>query len=251
MVNDHSNAQKKENNPENSTPSVAILPTADWDAELRLKSDPARNRRNSDYDIKDKNINPADFALNDQSPPEVTIFPSTHELPQPAFPVVSSDAIVIGNVTSAEAHLSNDRTHIYSEYGVSIIKIFKGDLLSGNSAITVERAGGRVKLPSGKILSRYGVDGKNYPAINAVYMFFLQQDTQSDNYRIITGYEIKKDQVFPLDRSPNPKTPLRYLENFDKYYGVTKRDFWSDLNRELRLQGVVKPRKAQNGVAKK
>jgi hypothetical protein len=68
------------------------------------------------------------------------------------IPVGASDAIVVGTITEAKAHLSEDKNSVYSEFTVTINEVLKNrkgsPLLSGDS-ITLERKGGRVRYPSG------------------------------------------------------------------------------------------------------
>ena len=53
----------------------------------------------------------------------------------------------------AKAHFSDRKTHVFSEFEVEIEEVLKND---GNftvgSSVVVERAGGRVRFPSGKIM---------------------------------------------------------------------------------------------------
>src|SRR6266404_8890020 len=43
----------------------------------------------------------------------------------PSLPVAQSDAVIIGEVTRAEAHLSNDKTGVYSEFTIQISQVLK------------------------------------------------------------------------------------------------------------------------------
>ena len=73
----------------------------------------------------------------------------------PALPIEKSAAVVIGRVTKAEAHLSEDKTGIYSEFTIQIEAIFKNDPnnpLLNDKSVLAYRTGGRVRFPSGKIL---------------------------------------------------------------------------------------------------
>ena len=73
----------------------------------------------------------------------------------PALPIKQSAAIIIGTVTSAQAHLTQNRTNIYSEFAVSVDTIVKDDAsrsIQAGSTVSVERNGGRVRMPSGKIV---------------------------------------------------------------------------------------------------
>src|SRR5436309_4654336 len=60
----------------------------------------------------------------------------------PALPVGKSSSVIIGEITKAEAHMSEDKTAIYSEFAVRIESILKNDTKSSltvGSLVSVER----------------------------------------------------------------------------------------------------------------
>ena len=83
-------------------------------------------------------------------PPEwqaETMFLSEGAMDFPALPVDESGYILMGRVTNAEAHLSENKKNVYSEFTVSIEKVFKtanSSIIEG-SEITIDRIGGYVK----------------------------------------------------------------------------------------------------------
>lgn len=162
----------------------------------------ARSRR---YDIGDKNLKTEDlrkFALKETDPEELFRLIASHAPPEPAIPFRQSDAIAIGEVTSSQAHISNDKTNVYSEFQVRVEQVLKNDkfgLLSFGSVIPTTRQGGRVRFVSGKTLLRGSV-GKNMPRSGGRYLFFLTYDEDGEDYPIITAYELRDARVFPLDR---------------------------------------------------
>ena len=125
----------------------------------------------------------------------------------PAFPVDRSAAVIIGEITEAEAHLSSDETKIYSEFTVQVDAVLKNDgvvALSPQSKITVERPGGRVRFPSGKIVIA-AVSNQDLPRVGRRYVLFLTHDfimggRYDDTFFIVTGYELRNGKVFPLDK---------------------------------------------------
>lgn len=125
----------------------------------------------------------------------------------PAFPFERSSAVIIGEITGAEAHLSSDETKIYSEFTVQIDEVLKNDkqvALSPRSKIKVERAGGRVRFPSGKIVTA-AVSKQDLPRIGRRYVLFLTHDfimggQYAETLFILTGYELRKGKIFPLDK---------------------------------------------------
>ena len=115
-----------------------------------------------------------------------------------ALPATESDAVVLGEVISANGYISSDRTAAYSEFAIRVNNVFKDDgRLSRSSTIAV-REGADVQLPSGRII-RYEIVHQGMPRIGRQYVFFLKHNEQGDDYTILTGYEIRKNHVFPLD----------------------------------------------------
>jgi hypothetical protein len=125
----------------------------------------------------------------------------------PAFPLDRSSALVIGEITGAEAHLSSDETKIYSEFSVRVDTVLKNDELvaiSPETRITVERPGGRVRFPSGKIVVA-AVSHQDLPRVGRRYVLFLTHDfimggRYNETLFIVTGYELRNGKVFPLDK---------------------------------------------------
>ena len=119
----------------------------------------------------------------------------------PALPVAQSDLILTGVVGSAEAHLSENKKNVFSEFTVAVDTVLKGThqgLLQG-SVLTVDRIGGFVKYPNGqKILFRFA--GANMPKTGARYLFFINSKNRQD-YNILTAYELSASGILPLDLS--------------------------------------------------
>jgi len=115
----------------------------------------------------------------------------------PAFPIVKSDVIVIGEVLNAEAHRSNNKMSIFSNFEVRVEEVLKGNLNVGN-VINVQRIGGFVKYPGGrKVLFR--LSGNGMPGVGARYALFL--NVLDEDYAILTAYELATGGVVPLDNS--------------------------------------------------
>lgn len=152
------------------------------------------------------------------------------EVGLPALPVSRSSAVVIGEITDAQAHLSEDGTNIYSEFVVQVEQILKNDnqVPIGNS-IAVERSGGRVRLPSGKVVTAR-TNHQDLPRIGRRYVLFLTHDFSSgvntESLNILTGYELRENRVFPLDKL-GPKHPI------NSYKGADEASFLNDLAKVL------------------
>jgi hypothetical protein len=139
----------------------------------------------------------------------------------PALPTVLSDVIVLGEVLDAQAHLSEDKSNVYSEFTIHIDKKFKSpaDL---PEQITVERIGGWVRYPNGrKLLFLYGTG--NMPKVGGKYLLFLKRIPQSEDFTILTGYELGPDGASPLD----------FSGQFEAYRGSSEKSLLSDLNTSL------------------
>ena len=126
------------------------------------------------------------------------------ELGLPALPVAKSAAIVIGEVSTAQAFLSEDKSAVYSEFGIRIDEVLKTEtrfpVVSG-SVLPVERMGGLVRFPSGKLAVSI-VDKQDMPHIGGRYVLFLVHrfSSETEDFHILTGYELRSGRVSLLDR---------------------------------------------------
>lgn len=171
------------------------FPVTDYDS--LEPTDPEKRARRKE---KNKRHNNSKFVSSDSS----DRISSIALLPEgifdfPALPAEKSDAVVIGEVLSTEAHLSDDKTNIYSEFSIRIDEVLKG----GNSIgglISAERIGGVVRFGNGHKRYHYIV-GMGMPRVGRKYVLFLNAIDQSQDFRILTGYELKTSNVRPLDDS--------------------------------------------------
>ena len=172
-----------------------------------------RRKRNARHD-KDYLVNKGDSSGNAV---ETTIF-GEWDLGLPAIPGARSEVILTGEVTDAQAHLSNDKTGIYSEFAVKIGEVLKNvsstSLLPG-SPVYVERLGGVVRYPNGRKYP-YRVAGQGMPRAGAQYLFFLKAVDGDQAFEIITAYELREGEVFPLDS----------VRQFDVYKGRGQAEFF-------------------------
>lgn len=134
----------------------------------------------------------------------------------PALPVAKSDVIVIGEVLNAEAHRSENKQNVFSNFDVRADEILKGNNLRAGSVINVQRVGGFVNYPNGrKVLFR--LLGNGMPAVGSRYAFFLT--VVDEDYSILTAYELGADGVMPLDHS----------QQFQVFQGQNETDFLKTL----------------------
>jgi hypothetical protein len=199
----------------------------------------ARNRR---HDLKDNLKGEAlnRFTLKENDPDILIPLTPSHTPTEPAIPLAKSDAVVVGEVTGAQAYLSNDRTRVYSEFTVRVEDVLKNGstapLYSG-AQIAAQRSGGRVRFPSGKTLLRAAPYGQNMPRLGQRYVLFLKHNDEGQDYSIITAYELRSGQVFPLDGSPEGDGKSRLFTEYEKYAGKDEMAFLNDV-REAIQKGV-------------
>jgi hypothetical protein len=168
----------------------ASLPTDPTERTLRLT-------RNSRYDKR--HTTAMDVAPPDTAGQSII---SEWYLYVPALPTAESDAVVLGKVVDEKGYLSNDRTGAYSEFTILVKKIFKDgrrSLTTGGSLVA-EREGANVKLPDVRIIP-YQIAYQGMPQIDKDYVLFLKYNEQGDDYQVLTGYELRKGYVFPLDEA--------------------------------------------------
>ena len=175
----------------------ARIPTTEYDAaeptnpEEKIK----RKNRNKHYDGKHLVMsNPTNSGSGVAR--RSAVFDSL-----PALPVTESDVILTADVLNSEAHLSNDKTGVYSEFTIQVDTVLKGGIpptLLQSNLVSISRFGGKVRYPSGRTLT-YEIAGQNMPGTGKKYLFFLK--AAEDSFEIITGYEIGAT-VESLDFSP-------------------------------------------------
>lgn len=122
-----------------------------------------------------------------------------------ALPVAKSASVIVGTVTDAQAHLSPDKTGVYSEFSVQVEEVIKNDShtpLRVGEPVTVERPGGRVRIPTGQIQEH--MTTLNPLGVGDRYVLFLVRI--KDDYRVFTGYKLEGGRVSHLDTLPIPES---------------------------------------------
>jgi hypothetical protein len=192
-----------------------------------------RRARNKRYDNTDRDPDSVKAFMFQEGMGAISLgLPSAHSPAEPAFPIAQSDVIAIGDVTNARAQISNDQTNVFSEFTVLIKDVYKNTAsasLTPGCAITVERFGGRVRLPSGKIIVR-GFLHQSMPLAGRRYIFFLESNEEVQTYSVITGYELRQGRVIPLDgnrMTGEPKIPQ--ISEYDRYEGANEAAFLKEL----------------------
>jgi hypothetical protein len=210
------------------------IPVAEYNAPE--PNDPAkralRQIRSKRHDIRDPSLKPEDGkpVLTERSVRVNLGGPWSHALNEPAIPVAQSDAVLVGEIVGANAYLSNDKTSIYSEFTVlvtELLKDTKGTTLIGNR-ITVERSGGGLRFPSGKVLIR-GLLGKPLPKMNGRYAFFLKRNNEGEDFSLITAYELRGGKVLPLDGLSPKGEVIEPFAAYQQYKGEDETTFLTKL----------------------
>ena len=99
-------------------------------------------------------------------------------------------------------------------------------MVAAGETVRVERSGGRVRMPSGKIVVSW-TNHQNMPKIGSRYVLFLTHDFEiagdtGDDFYLLTGYEFKDGKVTPLDSFTN--------RGVLAYKGAAESSFLTELN---------------------
>lgn len=184
------------------------FPIADY-----LTPDPADPMERSKRHVRGRNYDNSDFHVHPNTLSDTNVRVDYIDRSLPAFPFEKSSIVLIGQVTDAHAYLSNDKTGVYSVFKVQIHEVLKNSStiqLASASAIEVEREGGRVRFPHGR-LHLYMISEQDMPCVGLRYVLFLTSRSEAD-FRILTGYELRAGKVYPLDNLPN----TRNYQNVDE-----------------------------------
>ncbi|HEX8398800.1 MAG TPA: hypothetical protein VF644_15310 [Pyrinomonadaceae bacterium] len=223
--------------------NVGQIPVGDYNAVLpinpheRLIREKRNKLRNLPIEQNGSPIDPKRFMITEQRESSYGGFP-THSSPEPAIPAASSTTILVGEITSSQAFLSEDKVSIYSEFDINISEILKNEskesLKVGNK-ITVSRGGGAVRMPSGKIIQNL-FGGKPMPYIDGKYVFFLKYNAETEEYPLITAYEIRNGRIIPLDGIYINWEPVYELASHRTYKGLSETEFISQVQKAIKAR---------------
>jgi hypothetical protein len=202
------------------------LPVVDYEKETSEPKDKARKEKGDRF--SEREIKGGRGAIA-KLPDNMEILPTTSHwwVGLSALPVDQSDVVIQGYIASREAHLSDDRTGIYSEFEVQVAKIYKdtSSAIVAGTPLTVNRYGGSVRFASGKI-QKYKISRQDMPGSGRQYVLFLKK-TAGGDLLILTGYELAYGQVQPLDGedTDDPRSALP----FAKYRGKDVESFLQEV----------------------
>ena len=163
------------------------------------------------------------WAVHPNAPSDSTVVVDSVDTNLPGLPVEKAAGVITGVVSDAKAYLSNDKSGVYSSFSVIIDDVLKnsGRLRVGQT-IEIEREGGRVRFPSGR-LHLYMVAEQDMPHTGSRYVFFLAKTEEDSVFEVITAYEIRADGIYSLDELPQTRS----------YDGSSAATFLQELRKQL------------------
>jgi len=198
------------------------FPTAEFN-----EAEPTEPLKRAQRKQKQKRKNGLGFvSLNPEPNTGGGLFLPENEFDFPGLPVEESPVIVIANVLQAEAHLSEDKRAVFSEFTIRLVDVLKADSSLPAGEMIIERLGGYVRYPDGRRLL-YRVGTGDMPRVGGRYLFFLKPNPELD-YSILTAYEFGDKSVIALDSSAQ----------FEKY-----EEYTPDALRNLVIEALNKIRK--------
>src|SRR5579859_5845061 len=206
-----------------TAPYKSFGPITNYDIALKDSSDAKRLRKSARYNLNDQAP-----VLSEKSEQDLFELPRSHS--QKAISASDYDTLIIGTITAGQGFLSGDKRNIYSEFKVTVGEVVKAAArpLTVGQSIDVERNGGTIRLPSGKILRR-GSLAESMPEIGKRYVLFLQYAADTDSFILKTGYQLEGQHVYCLDDSGKNVTVNQSL----KEYGTTEDQFIAKIKKSV------------------
>jgi hypothetical protein len=177
-------------------PQKTFGPVTDYSAALSSPTDVLRFRRGERYNSP----NSTEPELGEQSDPVLVVEDMSSFYHDP-MPFNQSDAVVVGSIASGRAYLANDKRDIYSEFKLTVqeaLKVPSGRYIQAGDSIDVERQGGALRLPSGKVLIR-GSKDFSMPLVGKRYLLFLRYNPNTEDFHIVTGHQLEGQHTYSLD----------------------------------------------------
>ena len=178
------------------TPQYSVGPLTDYSVAVPGPNDVLRLRRGQRYNAPDASLP----ELGEQSDDGLVGGDSGHSYLDP-FPFSQSDTVIVGQVTAGQAYLSDDKRDIYSEFNVSVKEartVSSARHIQSGDSVVVERYGAAIRLPSGKVLFR-ALRDFSMPLVGKRYLLFLKYDPSTEDFHIVTGYQLDGQHTYNLD----------------------------------------------------
>lgn len=172
------------------------FPTVDYKEQELLDTEKSAQRKEKQKRYNDGKLV---YSQVEASIQESVFTPEPH-FTFPSLPVAESDAIVVGVIGTGQAHLSENKKNIFSEFTLVVEDVLKSKLsgVAQGTVLTLDRIGGHVKYPNGQTVL-YRIAGINMPQTGSRYLFFLTAKHNQQDLSILTGYELTQNGVIPLD----------------------------------------------------
>lgn len=170
------------------------FPTADYDEQDLPDTD-----KNAKRKAKQKRYNDGDWVSSVEPGVDEAALTLEPHFTFPALPVAESEIVVIGNIGTAQAHLSESKRNVFSEFTLTVEVVLKSKIpVAQGSVLTIDRVGGHVKYPNGqRVLFR--ITGLNMPQVGGRYLLFLTSEHNKTDLSILTAYELTPNGTIPLD----------------------------------------------------
>jgi hypothetical protein len=181
---------------ETPPPQYSSGPVTDYSVAFPLPTDVLRFRRGERYNTP----NSPSPELGEQSDP-ILVGEDMSSFYQDPMPFSQSDGVVVGSIASGQAYLSNDKRDIYSEFKVTVqeaLKVPSARYIKAGDSIDVERQGGAIRLPSGKVLIR-GSKDYSMPLVGKRYLLFLRYNQSTEDFHVARGYQLEGQHTYSLD----------------------------------------------------
>ena len=179
-----------------SPPLYSSGPVTPYDQAEPNLSDVLRFRRGERYNSPNSPLPP----LGEDSD-AVLVVEDMGDFFRDPLPFDQSDAVVVVKVTAGQSYLSNDKRDLYSEFNAKVQKVLKAPQshnVQPSDNIALERQGGTIRLPSGKLIVR-GSKDFSMPLIGKRYLFFLRFNPDTEDFHIVTGYQLEGQHIYRLD----------------------------------------------------
>ena len=183
--------------PPSRTSSYSVGPITPYSEATNPPTDVLRFRRGERYNSPNSPLP----ELGEESDPTL-VTGQVGDYYRDPMPFGNSDAVFVGTIKNGQAYLSNDKRDIYTEFNVALQEVVKTPstpYLSSGDTIAIERNGGAVRLPSGKVLIR-ATNDYSMPLVGKRYLLFLKYNGAStEDYHLLTAYQLEGDHVYRLD----------------------------------------------------
>jgi hypothetical protein len=155
-----------------------------------------------------------DWVFKSQSAEPGGVGKITEDTPPPLFPIDESPLVVVGEITTVDTFLSNDKGGVYTEFTIRVDEVLKDNGGKNRKKIVADREGGVVVYPNGARVM-YQSSDRALPLLGSKYLFFLMKDELSPNYEILTSYYFDGNRIWQMEQG----------RPFEEFKNVNKTDF--------------------------